>query len=258
MSLDRIILTTIDDNPHYQETLMAFLASIHTNAPDELVRVHLINCTEAFRLGLFKIHDKLEERYYFIPNIKRAKIIHRQKDYVLEAIDEGYEKVAWMDNDALVRKPLELFWKDVGQECLKVLYRPKKKDHIKFQGGIFAIGNSQKTYNYLLRWAYKGEKKTGWYDVQTLMYTLFKASGIKMLKMSWQFNDKSFKDESTIWHCKQTNFKNKHFQKEYKNYLKKAKKMLIKKTTAEEEPRIGTWEKIKLWIKHIWKKQEKT
>jgi len=58
--MDKIIITGIDENPHYKRTLIAFLCSIAENAPTEHVLVELTNCDDKYAKEIKKLHKNIK------------------------------------------------------------------------------------------------------------------------------------------------------------------------------------------------------
>lgn len=213
--MSNIILTAVDNNPHYMEGLKVFLASFAVNAPKEKIRVHLINCPVEYEIELLKIysvqicHIRTDEKSAY----RRNYIRHGG---MLKAFEEGYNKVAWMDNDAIVRKSLDGFWDGVESGVIKIRCRFNKLDENKFQTGIYALGEPDSVKRYL-RDIIKGlYGQDDWKLPQLLMYKL--AKKLKRVELPKKYNDSKFSDNSVIWHCKQSHFNELKYQKEYKKY----------------------------------------
>jgi hypothetical protein len=131
------------------------------------------------------------------------------------------EKVAWLDADCLVRKPLDGLWEDMRENTIKVLYRPEKAPKRRFQAGVFAIGNGFYTAQMVSEWNRMVQKCPQWYRDQECLYAAYMKfkRHIKLIKLSEAYNDSEFKDKSVIWHSKEHHFEDAKFQKEFKKYL---------------------------------------
>jgi len=214
-----LIITTVDDNPHYQEGLKVFLTSLAKNAPKEKVFVWLINCCNNYENNLHNIYDHLttkrtraRETSRFTRNYMRWSIIRKKI--------KTYDKILWLDNDAIIRAPLDGIWEGVGEDTLKIWYKESKiKDHLKFQSGVFVLGKGKKSNAYCRTIMRKLKKCDGWYSPQLLMYTIFGKSGLEHIQLKEKYNDSKFKNASKIWHCKSSHFLDKEYQKEYREYL---------------------------------------
>ncbi|MCP4651126.1 MAG: hypothetical protein GY853_13755 [PVC group bacterium] len=217
-----IILTTVNDNLYYQNNMKVFLQSLKENAAGEFVRIYVVN-NEKIECELKKINKNIEIKH-INEKLNRSQIIIRNALYCHEALKEGYEKVAWIDSDVIIRAKLGDFW-DVKPCELKVIYRRKKKDHIKFQSGVFVIGNSSEMRKYIWKWAKTiiDLKKAKWYDGQELMCELVLKYKIKQIDMPIKYNDSKFNADSVIWHCKSSHFSYEKYQKEYRKYLEVVK-----------------------------------
>jgi hypothetical protein len=218
--MKRLIITTVDSTPHYQEGTKVFLASLAENAPKEDVLVYLINCSEEYKMSLYSINPRLDT--IFTGTTEASPLIRNYIRHVviLDEIKE-YNKVAWLDNDAIIRGPLDGLWEGVEGDTLKIWYRKKKKDHLKFQGGVYVVGGGEKTENWLRLINEKLTLCSDWYSPQTLIYACFKEVGLKHIQLDPKYNDSKFKDDSIIWHCKSSHFDNPKYQKEYRSYLEK-------------------------------------
>jgi hypothetical protein len=224
---NRIIVTGIDNNPHYMEGLLVFLQSMKINAPKELVYVCLTNVDDAYAgrvlsLGNVKIERICtEEKSSYVRNYIRHSIMLK--------LMPQYDVVAWIDNDAIVRSSLDSFWDDVCNDSLKIWYRrmyhdlPKKRDKPEcfFQGGVYILGSGEHSEMYLNSIIIGLDKKVDWFEPQRLMYLCYKQiPKLKHVDLSEAYNDCKFLDDSIIWHCKQSHFSDKKYQKEYKKYIK--------------------------------------
>jgi len=213
-----LIITAVDNNTHYKEGLKVFLASMALNAPKESVYVYLMNCDSKYVKELHKINpnvttqsEKTEEESPFVRNYIRHSLIIEQMSY--------YNKIAWIDNDSIIRDSLDELWEDIEPETIKFWYRKKKKDHIKFQGGVYVLGASEKSMQWCAEIREELNNCTDWYAPQLLMYTKFKEVGLTHTQLSEKYNDSKFKSDSIIWHCKSSHFEEEKYQTEYQRYL---------------------------------------
>lgn len=219
----QIINTAIDDNPHYFNCLKAFLMSMKVNSPDQKVKVILINCPKEYESVIKRIYPA--EVLVLTDPSQSAYQRNYVRHYMLLEAFKSHSKAAWIDNDALIRGDLrEGFWDDVDRTTIKVWLRKKKPDEYKFQGGVYILGNSQKSIDYLGGIIRALDETDDWLLPQKLIYTLHKEYGLKHVQLSQKYNDSKFRDGSIIWHCKQSHFDNEEYQEEFYHYLKKANK----------------------------------
>lgn len=219
----RIIVTSVDDNPHYMQGLRAYLASIKINSPQSRVRVYLINCEEKYGQTLYLVNSNIEVRHV-TSNEQSAYVRNHLRHGLLLETTRDYNQIAWIDNDAIIRKPLDGLWESLTPETLKFVYRKEKRDALKFQGGVYVFGVSEATKKWL--WdimtalaKYNINKKNGdndWYIPQEYMYTFYKTNkNIEFAPLDQKYNDSKFNKDSVIWHCKHTHFDDPKYQAEY-------------------------------------------
>lgn len=232
-----MIVTALNYDSFYFEQLLVLLTSISINSSNDVVSVFLVDFPKS-------IENKLKNVFSGFKFINRQLNVKKKKNIagfmvcyrslVVKECLEIYKKpVAWFDTDIIVRKNLNLFWKDVKTNQLKILYRgDSKADKSKFQAGVFALGYSEEILHYISEWNAVIQKSRRWYEDQKQLYILYLkyAKEIELIKMSIEFNDvgdftkdNSFNSNSTIWHCKKSHFYNERFRKEYLNYLKTVK-----------------------------------
>ena len=221
----QIVITAIDDNPHYRNHLKAFLMSMRENSPGQNVRIVLMNCHEEYGEALKRIYP------VDVVNMETHGQNAYQRNYIRhymfqDAFQQNYSKVAWIDNDTLIRGDLrDGFWDGVEHGTIKVWMRDKKPDEYKFQTGIYILGNSKKSQSYIKGIIRALEGKDGWLLPQLLIYTLHREYGLKHIQLPQKYNDSKFRDSSVIWHCKQSHFKDQEFQEEFQYYLGKASRL---------------------------------
>lgn len=228
----RVIVTGVNDNPHYMDCMKALLASIKKNAPAEKVCVLLVNCNKDYEAELYRINANIETKKIIIPNCGAISRITRKREYLLSKLSE-YAVVAWIDNDAIVRKPLDGLFAGMTDNTLKIWRKNMRKNSHKFQAGVYVVGNGEPIKKWITdimtaerkHLNKKGAELDGhgsphWFVSQELLYTCFlNNDGITRLQLSTRFNDCTFDKNSVIWHCKSSHFNEKKYQKEYKRYL---------------------------------------
>jgi len=223
-----VILTTINNNPHYQNTLKVFLQSLKENAPEEFVKIFLVNNKKSFGDRLKKINSNIEIKHVY-KDLTPSRLINKRALYCYTALGDGHKKVAWMDNDIIIRGKLGDFWK-IKPDELKIVFKRKKKDKLKFQGGVVVFGNCGEMKRYF--WACVKatveidrviiNRNYNWYGGQRVMYKLFLEYKLRQVDMSKKYNDCKFKGNSVIWHCKSSHFDDPKFREEFNGYLFKA------------------------------------
>ena len=140
---------------------------------------------------------------------------------------KDYNAIAWIDNDTIIRKSLDGLWENLTPETLKFWFRKDERDALKFQGGVYVIGNSEVIKEWLKDIIAaldkynktKKDNKNDWYIAQEYMYLMYKNNKrIRFVNLDTKFNDSKFNDDSVIWHCKHTQFNFPKYQVEYKSY----------------------------------------
>ena len=229
-----MIVTALNYNPFYFEQLLVMLTSLKLNSSKDVASIFLIDFPEVEIKKLRKVFVGFEfvGRQLNINNLKDvAGFMVCYRTLVVKECLELYKKpIAWFDTDIIVRKPLDIFWSDVKTNQLKVFYRGDKVvDNCKFQAGVFAVGYSKETLDYISDWNTMVQSKKCWYEDQLQLYLLYvkHSDKIQLIKMPIEFNDTrvSKGEDSTLWHCKKGHFNEKQFRKEYLNYLDKAKRV---------------------------------
>ena len=228
--MNRVIVTGVNDNPHYMDHMRVLLMSLKVNAPKERVNVTLINCPDNYREELQCINENIEIRRFDLPHCGAIGRIIKKHMSVLECMLRN-DRVMWLDNDIIVRKPLDELWRGVGENTLKIWKKKHKADKYKMQAGVYVAGNG----GSLQRWLGSVIQKEGkyldepdvyldgygspyWMVSQELLYHCLNED-IKYVKLPVIYNDQKFREESVIWHCKSSHFKESAFQEEYKKYL---------------------------------------
>ena len=229
-----MIITNSSPDEFYFNQLLAFLMSLKINSPDHRIHVFLANYPKDKK-------NKLKETFkdFIFENRKLKMIDDRGFSFIQfraklikECFKKHKESVAWIDTDVIVRGDLSEFL-HIEPNQLKILYRGDNvSNEGKINAGIFNIGCSDETYNFISDWHERIKINAIWGMGQLELWRAYKdhKNEIELIKMDEKFNDlggtdrpNAFSDKSVIWHCKKKHFKNKKFQKEYKKYLKLAK-----------------------------------
>jgi hypothetical protein len=236
-----MIITNSTPDEFYFEQLLAFITSLKINSPEHTIRVFLANYPDSLWEKLQTSFDncifeswELEQ----IPGDKRDFALIMFRVAMLRDCLESYgESVAWIDTDVLVRKNLSEFL-EVGSKQLKILVRQTNYANqfdAAVNAGIFNLGCSPETYDFVDDW-YKGcEANPVWGQGQVAMWSAYKkhSKNVELVPMHLKFNDlgdrnnpNMFADDSVMWHCKANHFDNEKFQSEFQYYLKKGKEIL--------------------------------
>lgn len=224
-----MIVTAVNNNPLYKEQLLALLASLRTNAPNEDIHAYLVNCDKSFAQQVVRTNPRVVVRNRSIaitedPEVIRGTMVCFRATAILETLQIVDEPVAWFDADVLVRNSLEQFWRGVHDKALKIVCRPDTTEHKYFQAGVFALGNSPETIELVRDWKAVIENLNYWYADQLWLFKLTQKSQhkIELINLASQFNDQLFQSSSTIWHSKNSHFESIDFQNEYQHYLRQA------------------------------------
>jgi hypothetical protein len=231
-----MIITNSSPDDFYFNQLLAFLMSVKINSPKHKVNVFLANYPT-------KKENKLKEIFKdFIFENRKLKMIDKRgfsfiqfrAQLVKECFQNYHESVAWVDTDVIVRSDLSEFLQ-VNPKQLKILYRGKTTpERVRINAGIFNIGCSNETYDFICDWQRRIEMNAKWGMGQLEFWKAYKAhkDKIELVKMNKKFNDlggydrpNAFSNDSVVWHCKKAHFKNKKFQKDYQYYLDLGKEL---------------------------------
>jgi len=234
----RILVTNVNDVPHYQEGLLVFAESLVQNAPDERLYVVTINCDESYAEKVKKIGPQIQVKSIQVENCGAVcRVLNKHK--TMRRMMEWHEMVGWLDGDMIVRKPMDDFWAGVETDVLKIWHKTERKikDEKRFQAGSYAIGDGENTREWLncviseqeKEVAHPGSAEDGkgspcWMHTQGILYWCYLKSKVKHVQLPESCNDSFFNKGSTIWHCKSNHFHEKRYQKEYKRYLECVKK----------------------------------
>jgi hypothetical protein len=228
-----MIITNSTPDDYYYEQLLAFLMSIKINSPAHLnqVMVFLANYPDekfnelknAFSEVIFENNPlKMIDERGFSMIIDRA---YR----VFSCLETFKENVVWMDTDVIVRGDLsELIY--IKPKQFKILFRKGQPERIRINAGIFNVGYSRICCNFIKDWHQGCLRNKKWGNGQLELWKSYKKfnKNIELIDITKKFNSvgRHFEPEYLIWHCKMSHFDNPIYQKEYRVYLKKAKKLI--------------------------------
>ena len=234
-----MIIQALNYNEFYYNQVLASLASIRINSPEDRVVIHLLDFPKyevlklevAFPFYIFVIKNGLLRG---IKDVAGFMVCYRTKA-IKQAMKDYKCSIAWFDTDTLIRKPLTEFWGDVTADSLKISCRETERINTKFQAGIFVVGYSDITYSMISDWSLRVQEVNMWYADQEYLYRVCEEykPHVLLIPMDLKFNDIGdstredvFSDNSVIWHCKSSHFNHSRFSKEFKYYFNKAKEFL--------------------------------
>lgn len=229
-----MIITNSTADKFYFEQLLAFLVSVRINSPEHSVRVFLANYPLEMENRLKEVFPEFifENRELEMIDERGFSLILFRAAMIKECFEKYSESVAWIDTDVVVRKDLGEFL-EVESEQLKILYRgDNKPENVRINAGIFNIGYSKITYDFICDWYERIKVNAVWGQGQLELWRAYKDSNVKLIEMSNKFNDlggndrpNAFDNASVMWHCKFGHFNNPKFQKEYQYHLKFGKEL---------------------------------
>jgi hypothetical protein len=225
-----MIITNSTPDKYYYNQLIAFLMSIKMNSPKHmrLMRVFLANYPKDLEMKLKKaFHDvEFENNPLKMIDKRGFGVIVDRAIRVIECFDKYKESVVWLDTDILVRGDIsELL--EIKPKQLKILYRKGSPERVRINAGVFNIGYSKETYDFICEWYNRIKVNKRWGQGQLEFWRAYKRhrDKVKMIELSLKYNSTGkFNDEYIIWHCKKGHFDRVKYQEEYKDYLAKAEK----------------------------------
>jgi len=230
-----MIITNASSDDFYFNQLLVLLTSLKINSPNHIIHVFLANYPKDKEKMLRKKFENFifENRKLKMVDKRGFSFIQFRAQLIKECFEKYKESVAWIDTDVIVRKDLSEFL-NVKPKQLKILYRGDNvPEKVKINAGIFNIGYSEETYNFICDWYERIKINAKWGMGQLEFWRTYKKyrDKIKLIKMDGKFNDlggldrpNAFANDSVMWHCKKCHFDDPKFQKEFQYYLKKEKK----------------------------------
>ena len=225
-----MIITASTADKFYLNQLLAFTASLKVNSPDHKIHVYLVNYPDELEERLVDSFDNCVFENWDVEMIDdRGFSLIILRAFLFKDCFEKYgEQVAWVDTDVLVREDLSGFL-SIEPNQLKILVRETNytnKFDAPINAGVFNLGCSRPTYNFICDWynAIVANPVWGIGQVELWKAYLKHKEEIELIHMPVKFNDlggrpNMFADDSAIWHCKYKHFNNEKFQKEFKKYL---------------------------------------
>lgn len=216
----RTVVTISSCDKYYFEQAQVFLKSIKANT-DENVCIGLINSKDRHENAVHDIDSSIKIIKLNLDKPTRFGHAKIRFELIRQILLMEYTEIIWMDCDVIVRDSIKSIWKGIEPNTLKVVRRNRELDRVKFQIGVFGLGNSLATRNYIIDVKNKLNDIETWCDDQTVMYRVYKKhkKHISIVRLNKRYNDSKFKNESVIWHCKSSHFNEEKYQREYKKYL---------------------------------------
>lgn len=219
-----IVVTAIDENPLYWELLLAFLASIEKNSPDTRVSIYLMNLNDA------KAYSLVNFKCALVSGNETHSGTTFQKNYMRHTwiADHlpNYERVAWIDPDCIIRKPIGGIFDEVTPKSIRYWHKHGKKEKHQVQGGVYVLGSSNESIKFCNNVYSDLDGTDDWMLPQTVMLRRIKKSKLNVVPLPESYNDSNFKDDSFIWHAKTSRRNNAKYQHEFRKYLKIGKEII--------------------------------
>ena len=223
-----MIITNSTSDKYYYNQLIAFLMSIKINSPNhlKLFRIFLANYPHDLELKLRKAFPEVtfENKPLKMMDSRGFSLIIDRAARVGECLRKYNQSVTWMDTDILVRGDIsELI--TIEPKQLKILYRKRSPERVRINAGVFTIGCSDITKQFINHWHGRISRGKKWGDGQLEFWRGFQKfrKKIEMIELSLKYNSTGhFNDEYVVWHCKKGHFNREKYQVEYKDYLSKA------------------------------------
>jgi len=228
-----MIITNSTPDTYYFNQLIAFLMSIKINSPKHIsqVKVFLANfpCDLENRLKKAFVEVTFENNSLEMIDERGFSLIIDRTFRVFDCLKKFKDQVLWLDTDIIVRGDLsELI--EIQPKQLKILYRKGASEESRINAGVFNIGYSQESCDFIDDWHQRVISNAEWGKGQLELWRSFKRhrDNIELVDITKKYNSvgRHFYPDFVIWHCKMKHFKEPKYQKEYKVYLKKAKKLL--------------------------------
>jgi len=237
MNKDTVILTTATCDNEYRNVFRVFITSLRENIPEQnrpAIIADLINVDDKTVKTFTSIYPNLKVNSTLLPGAdwtdrnNTIQIMRIRPHTLLATMNEGWRHVVTIDCDSIIRGDIKELWNDVGQDNIKILYRPERKNEFtRFQAGVWCIGNSEITRRYWRELIdFLGNNWT-FYDGQTAMYKIWFQKyrhAIPLIKLEKKFNDWEFNKKSIIWHSKRSHINEDKFMVEFNQYLEISKK----------------------------------
>jgi hypothetical protein len=226
-----MIITNSTPDKYYYNQLIAFLMSMKINSPNQLkvMKVFLSNYPNDVEAKLRKAFPEasFENNSLEMTDLRGFALIIDRAFRVGQCLKKYKEPITWIDTDILIRGDISELPK-VGPKQLKILYRKESPERVRINAGVFSIGYSEISCEFINKWYNRIKTGKKWGDGQLEFWRAFKTymkkNQIKLVDLSLKFNSTGkFNEEYVVWHCKKGHFDRERYQVEYKDYLAKAK-----------------------------------
>lgn len=233
-----IICNTNDLEPYLSQTKV-LLCSLRENYPSHPVLVYLVNSKDAIK-DLQGIHPNCEiiNKTIEFKKDPKAEMSCFRSDFTIETLKKYKQPVLYLDVDIIVRKDLSEIFNDLKGNSFKVLKRDwdkvknrKPSDYYRINSGVFAIGYSSSSIEMLQDCSQRIKQNVHFPVDQKMLYLSWVShqKTVNLIELDRSFNDcdplcnkeKTFSQNSHIWHSKAGRFLDPTFQKEWKYYLLK-------------------------------------
>lgn len=239
----RVILTTATAGNEYYDMLLVFLLSLRVAGKyNGTVIIDLIN-------GKQKESDEINKTYpgaivnpIYVPEITMLSTMFTRPNQIMNAMNAGYEQIAAIDDDIIVRKDISGIWDDLGPGTVKVwdkkalppifpdrkskrywdtvkIPKLEKRDmRARIQGGVQLYGNSEVSREFYAEFMRRLGAKFKFWDGQIILYRMLRKrfGGIKFINLGSNYNDSLFNDCTVMWHVKHKHCDNPLWAKEFK------------------------------------------
>jgi hypothetical protein len=216
----KLILTTVSNEERYVNLLKVFLYTLEKYGGNYPVVADVINGTDELADGLKRLHLQTEIRNISIPKAKGLDVMYSRPPQMLKYLKEGHEAIASIDADVIFRKDVSGLWDGVVPNSVKFwdkgmtppiskkmkdkrfkkkyMHRRLNRTDLRFQGGVFIIGNGEHAIKYQKRMIDCLPSKPAFYTWQTGMFTMLKRmkSTMRSVRMSPVYNDSCFNSKS--------------------------------------------------------------
>lgn len=219
---DRVAVTLTTREKPYWNMAKVFLRTMREHDPDTCVRMYMVNCTKKDGNAILCLNRNTKIVYISVDDTSYIGIMKHRMPAVLKALQSGYKAVAFMDHDMIIRKPLGELWSNIESDSICVRYRPDWHPAKRaFQAGLHVLGNGAAVRKYYAEVINRSQMWEDKYETQKQLYLTWRdmRGHVKLVEMPQQYNDYEFHDESHVWHCKGSHFKDKKFQKEFRMWV---------------------------------------
>jgi hypothetical protein len=237
----RVILTTSTVGNEYYEALLVFLLSLRVaGGYSGKVIVDLINGGPKESKEIDKAYPGVVINHITIPQITMLSTMYTRPNQIMNALDAGYQQIAAIDTDIIVRNDMSGIWENLGPGTVKVWDKkalppifpnsnvkkywyavkvPKlaKKDlRARIQGGVQLYGNGEVTKAFYAEFMRRLGEQFRFWDGQIILYRMIQKryAGIKFVNLGSTYNDSLFNDGTVLWHAKHKHFTDRKWAKE--------------------------------------------